>query len=240
MAKSRDLYQISQQQDLPGALTRLNFILAKISDRLDQIEGIRGAFVTADNAKVADNLEVGSGVKFIDGGISRVGGADDYMEMDESGKVLFRGGGGLAFAEINAEDNLTETAIVTQDVPVQVTIFDTNGEANNATPDHTNDRITIDNAGKYLVTVSATVDSVAGAASRFEMSVQKNSGAESIIAHVNRNISGGGGETGVVAMIGVADLAAKDTVEVWMANETNTQNYVVNDISLSVVQIGGN
>ena len=65
------------------------------------------------------------------------------------------------FAEIKAVDNSTETTISTQNVAVQVTIFDTNGESYNTTPDHTNDHITVDQAGKYLILVSASIDSIA-------------------------------------------------------------------------------
>ena len=122
---------------------------------------------------------------------------------------------------------------------MQVTIFDTNGESNNTTPDHTNDHITIAKDGKYFIAISATINSVAGASSKFEMTCQKNNGSAEIIAHVDRNLGGGGSEAGVISMSGIADLTTSDTVEVWIENETNTQNYVVEDISLSLLQIGG-
>jgi len=34
-------------------------------------------------------------------------------------------------------------------------------------------------------------------------------------------------------------LAINDTIEAWISNETNTQNYIVEDITLSLVKIGG-
>ena len=148
-------------------------------------------------------------------------------------------GSGLPYAEIYATDNSTQTTITVAGTAVQVTIFDTNGESNLATPDHTNDHITIVKAGRYMINVSATVNSIAGAASRFEISVQKNNGASEIIPHMNRNLTGGAGESGVISMSGIASLAANDTIEVWIENETNTQNYIVEDISLSLFQLGG-
>jgi hypothetical protein len=145
-----------------------------------------------------------------------------------------------AYAGIKAEDNSTETAIAVAGTPVQVTIFDTNGPSSDGlTPDHTNDHITVDTAGIFMVAVSATVNSVVGAASRFEMTVMKNNGATGpIIPHIDRNVGGGGTESGVISMgpYPVA-LSLGDTVEVWIENETNTQNYVVEDISLSVKRI---
>ena len=146
---------------------------------------------------------------------------------------------GLEFAEISAENNSTETVIAVSGTPVQVTIFDTNGASNGATPDHTNDHITIATTGTYLILVSSTVNSVAGLASRFEISVMKNNGAGgvAIIPHIDRDIPGGGGQSGVISMSGIAVLTAADTVEVWIENETNTANYIVEDISLDVILI---
>ena len=163
------------------------------------------------------------------------------MELDKNGMLFFvEDNSGVPYGEIKVVDNSTETTISASGTPVQITIFDTNGESNGGTtPDHTNDHITINKAGRYMINISATVNSVAGAASRFEMTCKKNNGASEIITHINRNLAGGGGESGVISMSGIADLAANDTIEVWIENETNTQNYVVEDISLAVFMLGG-
>lgn len=142
---------------------------------------------------------------------------------------------GPAYAGISVVDNAVETAIAVAGTAVQVTIFDTNDPSNVLTPDHTNDHITIAEDGDYFIDVSATVDSVGGAGSVFHMRVQKNNGATEITpVHCHRNLSGGGGESGVISMTGIATLSASDTIEVWIENETNTQNYMVSDISLNV------
>jgi hypothetical protein len=146
---------------------------------------------------------------------------------------------GTAFGEISAVSNSTETAISVAGTAVQVTIFDANGESNFTTPDHTNDHITIIQSGIYFISVSATVNSVSGSASRFEMTVQKNNGASTTGAiHCDRNLAGGSGESGVISMTGAASLVANDTIEVWIENETNTANYVVENISLFLMRIG--
>lgn len=163
----------------------------------------------------------------------------NYIETSTTGDMIFVGGAGLCFGEIKAEGNTTETTISTAGTPVQVTIFDTNGESNNTTPDHTNDHITITKAGVYDIKVSATINSVAGVGSRLEITCKKNNGASEIIAHMDRNLTGGGGESGVISMSGLASLSVNDTIEIWIENETNTQNYIIEDISLSVIQIGG-
>ena len=142
------------------------------------------------------------------------------------------------YAEISVVGNSVETAIAVAGTKVQVTIFDTDGPSNASTPDHTNDHITIVRAETYLIMVSATVNSVVGVASRFEMTVQKNNGAAAVGAlHCDRNLGGGGTESGVISMSGLATLAINDTLEVWIENETNTQNYVIEDITLSIMQV---
>ena len=156
-----------------------------------------------------------------------------------TGDILFSGdAAGLLYGEISVQDNSTETTISTAGTAVQVTIFDTNGENNGTTPDHTNDHITIDTAGRYLLMCSATVNSIAGAASKFTISIQKNNGTTELV-HVERNVGGGGTESGVIAMQCIKDLAASDTIEIWIENQTNTQNYLVEDIIFSLTMLGG-
>lgn len=174
------------------------------------------------------------------------GSLTEILRFDSEGVTVkndlwFSGSGsGLPYGGISAVDNATETTISTAGVAVQITIFDTNNPSNLTTPDHTNDHVTINKAGDYFIAVSATVNSVAGASSRFEMTVQKNNGATLLAPlHCDRNIAGGGGSSGVISMSGIVTLAANDTVEVWIENETNTQNYVVENISLDMFMVGG-
>ena len=169
--------------------------------------------------------------------------ADEIRAMYENrqlkGDVVF-GGGGLVYGEISVNDNANPTAIAVMGTAVQVTDFDTDGPSNNATPDHASDHITIAKAGDYLITCSLTMDSVAGPGATFDFEVMKNNGASRVGAvHAHRSASGGGGETGSVSLSGIATLAAADTIELWVSNDTGTENVVIEDAILSVVQIGG-
>lgn len=123
---------------------------------------------------------------------------------------------------------------------VQVDSFDTNGESSGTTPDHTNDHITIDNAGKYMVMVNMSVESVGAGAYEIAASVFKNNGAtEFEDIHTQHDfVAGGGGDVANIGLTGIADLSANDTIEVWIWNETNTNDIVVDDITLNVVRIG--
>jgi len=42
MSEQRDFFQVIWQNDLKALVNNLNFILNRISDRLDQLEGLRG------------------------------------------------------------------------------------------------------------------------------------------------------------------------------------------------------
>ncbi|MCP4127923.1 MAG: hypothetical protein GY753_12785 [Gammaproteobacteria bacterium] len=169
----------------------------------------------------------------LDGGVLTAGGAILGGDLEFTG-------GGLTYGEMGVTENSTETAIGAIGTPVQVTVFDVNGPSNNLTPDHTSDHIQIVNSGDYMVSVGATINSVAGSASRFELEVLKNNGASAVGSlRCSRNIGGGGATAGVTPIMGLASLVAGDTIEVWITNSTNTTNYIVENMTLSLMQIGG-
>ena len=176
--------------------------------------------------------------------VVRLGDGDtNYMSIDKVGDVTFVGGAGLVFAEIYANDTNTTITIIAlgQANKIQVTSFDTNGFSNNMTPDHTNDHITVTKAGIYLCTVSISCASAAaGAADKFGFAIYKNNGAvEFANLHGHRKLGGGGGDFGSVSINGIIDLAVNDTIELWCWNEDSTDNLVVDDVTISLVQVGG-
>jgi len=167
----------------------------------------------------------------------------NYTEINSTGDTTFVGGAGLQEASVYVDDNSTETTITGSGVAnkVQFTNFDTNGCSNgSATPDHTNDHITIGKAGCYMVLVKITADSIAGAPSQFSFDIFINNGATAKAnLHAHRDFAGGAGEVGSITIVGLATFAANDTVELWVHNETNTQNIVLSDVELSVIQVAG-
>ena len=165
---------------------------------------------------------------------------EDHSGFNALGNIIFTGGG-LPFANMYAQDNTTPTVITTAGKPdkVQVVIFDTNGPSNNATPDHTNNNITIVKASRYLVTVAIIVSGSGGDADDFGFSLWRNNGnVEFPNVHGHRTMSGGAGDRGSVHLSGIITLAVDDTLEVWVWNEDDTDNLTIDDISLSIVQIG--
>ncbi len=184
-------------------------------------------------------------IQFNDGGA--FGGDADLTwnnstkKLGVTGDVNWGSGGGLLFGEIYVKDNAVETAIGVAGTYVQVTVFDTNGQSNGATPDHANDHITIDTAGIYLVTASIHVESIgAGAADIAGIDIRKNNGTVTFNnLHAHRKLAGGGGDIGSISVSGIISVSAADTIEMWIANEDNNTNLIVEDVTLSIICIGG-
>lgn len=233
-------------ESLPEVKESFNFHLQDLADRLDKIEGWRGgSSIESDldmNDQTINNVDIAAtGITADTGTITDLTAttlAIDDITM--TGDMFFTGeASGLTYGEISVLENSTPTTITSATVAVQVTVFDTNGHFHHCTPDHTENHILIDRAGHYLILVSSTVESVSGSSSKFEFEVMKNNGTTLLIPHVDRNIAGGGGSAGVISLSGFAELSVGDTVECWLTNETNTANYIVEDISLAILQIGG-
>lgn len=140
------------------------------------------------------------------------------------------------YGEIHGTTDST-IAIVAANTPVQYTGFTANGESNNTTPDHTNDHITITQAGKYLVTVAlaARLDSnMGGGFITFHLNL--NNGATEItkaplvlnqVLDVNR----------AGAVTALLDLSANDTLELW-GESSSVIDIVVRNASMTCVMMG--
>lgn len=140
-------------------------------------------------------------------------------------------------ASISVEGNAVETAIATAGTFVQVTVFDTNLPSNGTTPDHTQDHITIVQPGNYLMSWGATTSS-AGNADVMALRIEKNNGATTITGTTGTRKMGAGGDVGRMASSVTASFVAGDTVEMWVSNETDTDNLTIEDVAFTVVRLG--
>lgn len=210
-----------------GSATLTNLLKLYHDGTDGNVEAVAGDL----NLKAASNTTIGDG------------GTTNYVEISPTGDQTFVGSAGLPFAEIYANDVADELTITTagQANKVQITSFAVDGVSNNTTPDHTDDHVTVVKAGMYLCTVSMSISSAAaGGADDIGFAVYKNNGAtEFANCHGHRTLSGGGTDRGSCSMSGIIDLAASDTIEVWIWNEDSTDNVVVDDITLSLCEIGG-
>lgn len=190
-------------------------------------------------------MDAGAETLSLNGSLNYIGdgGVTNYIAVDNTGDLVFVGGAGLCYGEIYASDVATTIAIAAagQANKVQITAFTVDGESNNMTPAHGDDHITVDKAGAYLCTCSIAVSTVGGGgADRFGFAVYKNNGAtEFVNLHAHRQLSGGATDVGSVSLSGFIVLAVNDTIEAWVWNEDSTSDIVVDDVTLSLIQIGG-
>jgi hypothetical protein len=171
----------------------------------------------------------------------RIGSGNDVAQI-KNGNILFFGNTGMAFGEITVNGNTTQTAISSsgQNNKVQFALFDTNSPAINIAPDHTQNHIVIERKGIYFVSSCIHADSVSGAGARFGFSIYKNNGTTEITnLHFHRDFSGGGSEAGAGSICGLGSFNVGDTIELWVWNESNSQNIILSDIGIFLLQIGG-
>ena len=164
--------------------------------------------------------------------------ADAAVEIVGDAKFT-TAGGGWPFGEIYEKDN-TNTMSVSSAAFTQVLDFAFDGQSNQCTPDHTNDHITIDIAGIYLITCSISAESTAGLGHAVDFCVGKNNGGTLFNnVHAHRDLAGGGGDKGSISLSGIVSLSAADTIELWATTDSvPALDIIVGDCTLSVVQIG--
>lgn len=145
------------------------------------------------------------------------------------------------YAEIYARDNSTESVITTQDVWVQVSVFDSVGAQKVASGDSSEDHVTVpfDEVCFIFCTVSMC-KAVGGGDDTFEFEIRKNNGGTVFnnLAAIRVIDSGAPGkDIGDLSMNGIVALSAGDTVEVWVRNTSSDKNLLIKDINLSVLRV---
>lgn len=143
----------------------------------------------------------------------------------------------VAYGEIKVEGNATATTISASSTDfsnkVQVTIFDTNGLSRGTTPDHTNDHITVDDNGVYKVSAVLSFSGATGDLISF--AIFKNNGATQLTTRATREL--GSTDVGNASTQGLADLSINDTVEIWIQNESDSDNVTVEDATLLIEHV---
>ncbi|NIR16640.1 MAG: hypothetical protein GWN86_23045 [Desulfobacterales bacterium] len=159
--------------------------------------------------------------------------------IEVSGTDFISGGSASAphYGEIWVSGNSTPTSIFSLSVWQPILEFTQNGQSNGATPDHTNDYITIARDGVYFVTVSASF--TGGASCTYEAEVFKNAGVtpfQNIHAEGKLNASS---DISSMSLSGIASLSASDTVEVWIRQIAGSlTSPTFKHVTLSVSEVG--
>ena len=166
----------------------------------------------------------------------------NYLEVSSTGDATFVGSAGLQFAQIYEEDGSSTLALAAQDTFYQITAFSANGESNGATPDHTNDHITVAKAGMYLVTLNMSFSQTTAVSIEYDFHIQTNNGANDFPQASAHRDTAGNQTVGNCGTTGIIDLAANDTVELWVERLTGgatTRTITISQCSITLTQIGG-
>ena len=115
-------------------------------------------------------------------------------------------------------DSTSSLVMAAQDTWYQFIGFDTDGDANNMTPDHTNDHITINKTGIYKLTLSVSIKSAT--ATDFVIGTWKNNGATQLSEIAIQVTTIAGAKDITTSASSTVSLTAGDTIEVW-AERTN-------------------
>jgi hypothetical protein len=162
-----------------------------------------------DLTGAAGTCYLGSG-----GDLNLTTGNTDSYNFD-NGFFKFTSGAGLQLGEIWYHDTGADVTLAAQDTWYQVAVFDTNGlSKGNVTPDHTNDHITVGDAGYYDIAYS--VSSRSAASNKYEFAVfYNNGGTELTNSHTHRDTTVSG-KVGSSATLFPASIPASATIELWV------------------------
>lgn len=166
----------------------------------------------------------------------RTAGLERRMQFLEANAETGKTGPTNTYGEIYCQGATGSLVLTMQNRWYQVTNFDTNGEANGTTPDHTSDDVTIDAGGVYLVTVPTSFSG--SASSTFELQVHKNNGASGFNNLYCTRALGTSGDVGSTSIGGLVSLSDGDTVELWVRCTSGAgKSITVRDCTLSVVRV---
>jgi len=158
-----------------------------------------------------------------------------------SGDLVFDSAGkGLPYGEIYYMGAGFDTGLVAQDTYYQILGFDTDGISNLATPDHTNDHITITKTGAYQVQFS--ISGRSANPTTFQFMVRKNNGTVALTNIMVHRTTSAANRVATGACTGLVALTAGDTIELWIQRVTGAAvNKIITleHVVLNLVMIGG-
>jgi hypothetical protein len=132
----------------------------------------------------------------------------------------------------------TDDGIVTQSgittTPEKLTLFANNGESSaNVTPDHTNDQITLADAGKYLLFCQLAFSGTANAT--FKMHARLD-GVQQNEAGSRRKL-GGSGDVGSMSFLGILSVTAGQVLTVFVQTTTGSADLTLVEGQLVILRV---
>jgi hypothetical protein len=215
----------------------LSNLYTDLSNNVDQLRTEIGA-ATQGNPVAAYNTSAVAGNLVEDDVRSIVFDGSNIIASAGSTNVINVAGFTPQYAGVSSEDQGSATTLTLQSTFYQYSQFETNSAFFGATPDYTNDHITIAIAGDYLVSFSCSFQGTAGP-DDYEWSVHKNNGATQLTNIVgSHSIRDTATEYVHCSGSGPVTLAASDTIELWARCTSSAGTSVTGrDVSLNVIRL---
>ena len=141
------------------------------------------------------------------------------------------------YGGISVEGNGAATAIAVATTFVQFLLFDTDDPARGTTPAHAQDHIEITVPGTYLILFSCNVEVTN--AEQVHAEVKLNNGTvDAHNVHDHTTGQGGGLKQSLNGQGIISGLAVGDTIELWVTNDSSTDNVTIEDATLSILRVG--
>lgn len=171
----------------------------------------------------------------------------EWRDTDDMETYVWNGSGwqaanGHPHAQISCEDNATATTVSSTQsdwsAKSQFVGFSSDfPDSLYATPDHTNDHITLTSAGTWevscVVTLSGSVVS-----DLWELALWKNNGATQVSTKQGVNIRGAGlTYEKQVTISGLVDASANDTIELWVQRTNGTGSITITNAVMTALKV---
>jgi len=141
---------------------------------------------------------------------------------------------GRGFGSIQVFDGAVAQAVSTTVGGDKITGFTINGDSDQVSPDHTNDEISIDFAGKYMIIFNCSFS--AGTGSIVWTAHLHDSGGEISMAAAQRSTSAG--QVGAMGFTFILDAADAEVISMFIEHDAGVEkDFTPVDMALTVVRI---
>jgi len=135
------------------------------------------------------------------------------------------------YASIYVSDGSTaQTGVST--TPAKVTGFAANGPANDDTPDHTNDQITVGTTGVKKVNFQASFSGTVSTTFTFKLRIDA---VESVLGCTR--VLGTGGDLGSASFNGILSLAASEVLTVYVEADGASKSITPQNMQFSIMEV---
>ena len=172
-------------------------------------------------------------------GTNKYGSSATHLVVDDNGDAYFVGSGsGFPHGSMYATNAGIAVVITVADTFVEIGSGITGGLENLCTFQNAHE-IKVTKAGRYFITYSISGQTASVANKEMEGAIMINNAAQSQGSAHAEVSPGGSNRPETVSGSGIFTLAVNDVVSLAVSNHTDTTDFVIEHLSLSLIQVGG-